>query len=1247
MRHKALPIVIACFLAAAVLAVTLLAPTPETEPSGDEPGTTDPLDVNMSLRLGEDNPFSGIPIERVDRGSFTRVDAGKVVRVTWDRATPLSKGVSEVTEPRARMFFEGGRAMQVTADEGRFVAPDRQPQSGLFRGNVVITLVDGEPGEDIDFDRDAEVEMRVFIDGEARFDLVLNQIETADRVHLTGPRVEFFGTGLELSYNQRRNRLGRLDVTFGEVLRLKPEPTAEPQPSPPTPPSSPSSASATTPPNTDNAAADRADTREAPEDAGAPSAEPNALAEASDEPPEEVTFYRARFENNVWITAPAEDAELTGDAFELVFAMTGGALPSGGVTDARPRPLSPKVKRARNATALTADPSPSQDDARTNADASRHWAYPGPDSASGSAAPFAEPGRSQRDADRSLFVAGEDDLIVRWSGRMRVLPIGTLHEDGEGVTRSNPLAAEAAEAAEAADVADVAEAAEHHGRDEEDLADLAGPDDVLMRVTGDPALIESTDGRRIAAGEIEYVGSTGRVRAWQRASMPVRLRSDDMGALRGTRLTWLPRQHRAEIVGPGELRREEVPAAAEDAADENRAAENAAAGDADADDQQPLLTAREGLAAAWRDRLVLRFAAGAQEQTSPDAPTPPDASENYDTGVGELRSAEMPASLASAEFHGDVRVTHPRLRLDARWVRLDFAPFTNADEEAAESPERDKTTLPRRLVAEGAADLQLLADTPGESARVRGGEIAIDLETDDGTTDTLRPSRLLATSAAVIERDGATLAAERVDARFMRASRSGDATADATPDSAGQDDAPRAENADLAGGDLALSDLHAQGNVQLEDPERGLVLTGQRLEVDPAAETSQLFGGDDSPAVARRDDGFITGERLVLNQHTQTIRVPGAGSFEALLDPDARDQTLNIDWSRSMRFRHGTGLAEFHGNVRALAIGRREVTELTSDSLSAQLDIGPASREANADENAAPDAAKSAAAPDTETRREPISEEQPHAAASGNLEPSADEPAIAKVKRVTARGDALLKARVFATDPLGRPRTRLRMQGPIINFENLPEENREQVQVIGEGSMQFEDYRTADARPADARPAGSEEENRLAGVTGRGATLLLWEDRLTLDAAANDLIAEGGVTLLHRPAGAAPGEISAKDEADDAGMLQLDAQRLVADLAETGGLGVWLGDASPAPDLEAIDADRDVRVVRNGNTILADHLRYTRQSDAIRFTADPDSFVRIQREGAARTPRARTVIYHLTEDRLQAFDIVGGAAAGP
>lgn len=1166
MPKRVLLIVIAVVVAAGILVATLLAPAPETD-GGDGPVVIDPEDVNTAIDVTGDAPTRGIPIEVVDRGEFTRVEDDKVVRVTWARATPLPQGRSAVERPRAVILFESGRVLEVTADRGEFVAPDNQPTSGLFRGNVVITLRDTDPAEPVDFADESTVEARVFIEdgdgtgegsdagegavGEARFDLVLNQIESPDRVHLTGPRVEFFGGGLELNYNQRRNRLERLEVARGEVLRLKPE--------------------------TAGGIEDAEDDQDAGETAA------TGVAGASDKPPvdaggdpaagaaadadaDEITYYRARFRDEVRILASAEGAELLGDAFELAFATAGGVLSDDGVGgggESARSMLHSSLSSSTKQPLVAGGDNPLVID---GVPVSR-WAYQ----------PTAQRG------PRSLFVPGEDDVIVHWSGRLSVLPIET-----DAAATTDPTADRESGGAR-----------ETPASDPPPLG-LAGPDDVLMTLTGRPAVATTADGRRIAAAEIDYLGSTRRVRAAADDITGLELVAGELGTLTGRRLVYDASAAQASVEGPGRLTRE---------------------AQAEAETDAPA----RSFDVAWRNRLDMTFYAAAD-------PADGETARTMDAGIGTLRSAAMPLALRRATFTGEARATHPRLRLAGERVRLDFA-----DPADAGAPNR-----PRRVEAEGEAALELIDPDPRQAAEVRGGSIAIDLDEADARpavthaepaeapavaihdeqTDheprdpegpELYPARLLATGDASVTRAGAALSAQRIDASFAPRPPSDNRSvvADRRIEASGDAAQP--------GNRIDLTALEAIGGVTLDVPDEGLVMTGRRLTVDPDTEVAELFGADGRPAVARRDDGFITGDRLVLDQPNLTLRVPGPGSFEALLDPDARDQTLNIDWTESMSFDRNAGLARFAGGVRALAIGPEEVTELTSGGLDVQLQLDPPGSNPGSDA--------------------PIDRDAEADAAD-------DAPAYAAIRRVTARDDALLKARTFATDPAGRPLTRLRMDGPMITFINQPETAAEpaveRVQVVGEGSMQVEDYRPPSLRAAPGDPP----LGRVDGVTGRGATLLLFDRRLTLDAVANDLIAVGGVMMIHRPEDTAPGRGAPGGEAAVGETIQLDARRLVADLAETGGLGAWLGDAPPTPELDRVDAEGAVRVVRGDKTILADRLEYARATDAIRFAADEGGFVRVTREGQRADTRARSVIYHVGEDRLEAYDVIGSGAVG-
>ena len=1043
-------------VAAGVLAATLLSGSGERGDEAERLELRELDDVNPNLRLDPPDALSGIPVEDMDRGEFTRVEPDKIVRVTWQRATPLPQGVSRVEAPRAEVLFEGGRVLEVTADEGRFVAADRQPTSGLFRGNVIVTLRRAGPDGGVDFDDDANVETRVFIDGEARFDLVLNQIDTDDRVHLTGPRFEFFGQGLELNYNERRSRLERLSVARGDLLRTKPDAAPITRPTP-----------------ADGVGA--GDPRGTGPAGGDPLSPPQSSSPEADDP---VTYYAARFSERVRITAESEAVELTGDAFELTFALEGGGEAVGdGRAGALGRSAEPGV-------------------------GSSVWAYP--------------EGDGPR-LGRSLFTPSRDDVVIRWAGQLEVLPL--TREPGDPPPEG-----------------------------------LAGPSDSLLRVIGEPAVVTHAEEGRIEAAWIDYLASSGRVRAEPNAAHRVSLTSPELGTLTGARLQLDPEAGVGRVEGPGML-------------------EGHTALEGEPDPAGAIRSVGEAFTVTWRDRLDLGFF----ENDPPPGPA------GMDAGMGTFRAAAASLALRVAEFHGDAHASHPRFEMSGQRVRLDFA-------DPAEPAVGGRTHVPRRVLARDAGVLRFTGDTPDRRGEVRGDRVEVTFITRPDRADDVTPDRLIARGEARITDGRANLEAQQIDARFVH-----------------PDDRPDGEP---AGEDIALAELIAEDRVEVELPEEDLTLTGHRLTLDPVAETAVLSGLGEAFAVVQRSDGQIAGPRLLFDGQRERVRVPAGGTFEALIAPADRSQTLNVQWARSMSFDRPAGTALFEGEVRALAVNPDDVTELTADRLQVAFD---------------PDAVP----------------------ADATAPPDQDAPPVSAVREVRATGDALLNARSLTRSASGRPVTRLRVEGPEMRFINTPQAGVERFDVLGRGSMQVEDYRPAPARPTRAADAGRDTPERpVDAFTGRGVTLLLWNDGLTLDAADNDLLATGGIALLHRPD---PGRGSAVDAppSPDEDVFQLDAQRLTVDLIETGGLGVWLGDAPPQPEVRAIDAERDVRVVRGDKTIYADAMAYRRADDAIRFTGDPDSttgdrFVRIEQIGQPRTPRARAVLYHLTEDRLQAFDVVGG-----
>ncbi|QDU72492.1 hypothetical protein [Mucisphaera calidilacus] len=140
--------------------------------------------------------------------------------VTWSSMRPEPDGVFDIDRPRARTAVGDGAVLEIVADSGRFLVPDRQPRSGSFRGNVLINLYRGRNGLPPRYGEDVDVIGRAYLD-EVRFDLELGMLETSGPLHMTGPMFDFRGEGLLVRFNQRANRLEELRVDRGEGLRLK------------------------------------------------------------------------------------------------------------------------------------------------------------------------------------------------------------------------------------------------------------------------------------------------------------------------------------------------------------------------------------------------------------------------------------------------------------------------------------------------------------------------------------------------------------------------------------------------------------------------------------------------------------------------------------------------------------------------------------------------------------------------------------------------------------------------------------------------------------------------------------------------------------------------------------------------------------------------------------------------------------------------------------------------------------------
>ncbi|MEX0654208.1 MAG: hypothetical protein WDZ31_00895 [Phycisphaeraceae bacterium] len=797
----------------------------------------------------------------------------------------------------------------------------------------------------------------------------------------------------------------------------------------------------------------------------------------ADAPP----FYRARFERAVEVDAEGGTVQIAADVLDAVFTLRSS---DWNASANRPAP-GPGPTQAATASAAegVADITPGPDIDPTDVDAA-------------AAPPTAEA------VEHELAVGEVDEdraVTIRWQGPMVLEP------------EPRPDAA------------------------------LAGPDDVLLRLVGQPARLETAEGEQLAAREIEYLTRTGHIRATGTEQAPLHLRTADVGELQAIALEIDQVAGTGRVEGPGWL----ASAAVEhgDEADEP-----------------------DALRVAWRDRLDLRF---------------------HRHAAGD-DAADRLAGLEAAQFHGQVHVDHADFQLDAGQLALHMtAPDGDAGRqnirtiEATDTTRLTTTALPQgRAASVARADAEVDPNADAPHATLESGSLTVAFDVD--AQGDARARQVIAHDAVTVNHPDWRLAAGRVEAELA-------------------DDEIDEAIIDVGSARGNLRRLTAERDVEFIRHEDSTEGAGHRMVVDIPADQLELFSDpevEDVPARVIRPDATLAGPHLILRQLDRSVQVQGPGWLDVNLDPDDPTARLMVNWQQSMHYADDAGAAHVVGDVNARSETATNRTRLTSQDLRFEL--------ADADEI-----------------DEAMIDDRPDDldAALGRRE----------VRFATARDDALFTAETLDPDT-GDRLSRLRLEGPLISFDG----SAEQVQVIGPGRMLIEDHRPQTPTP-EQTPASEEQRDEdrdddasppdtpdtPLAFSGRGATLFLWQRQLTLDAAANDVLFEQGVQMIHRPTG----------EQD---VLQLDANRLLADMAETGGLANWTAGDAPDPDLRLIRADGTVRILHAGRTIETDHLQYTADDQIVRLWAEPGREVHVTRRDQPTGFSAESFWWDLARDRFEA-----------
>jgi len=1133
---------------------------------------------------------------------------GQLVEMFGDTLTPLPNGVTRVTMPGARLHLGPNRVLDIRAHEGTILAPENQIQSGDFVGDVALILFESLPGKPLDLSVGSpDANLHLYLK-DARFDLELGQLESDQEVHMTGPRIDFRGAGLDLTYNDLRHRIDRLAIARGQSLQFKPgnpsvdelkvtQPVRTNLDTPSTSSPEPSTDLHQTNPTANSNTA----VVTAPEENPTPDASPTPPPDGDLPPPQ---YYRARFEKNVRIVT--QNSIIEADRLEIVFSLGSQDDPIRmfGFNSQRST-----KRRTRNVRINTSSLSPI---ALAQAHHPRVPWILGFSPTEPSvlveltglilSQTFQTIGLSEKPESGSLLepvspqdLSPEDHASTNPSEDSSEVPVN-LSALKNSV--STPFA-------DPEDVIITWDGQLLLEPEESPPIDLSGPDDMLVQLVGRPVRIETQRHEVISAPSVDYLASTGRIRIIGSDTYPLEIRSNTLGVLRGKRLVIDQEQGTGQIIGSGSLRPtiDRVTSTGNESDPES----------SQIDSSPPALAS--GVAITWDTRVDLSFYIR-------DDPS------NSRQQLGHLDA------LKDAIFQGMVHVQHPQfdLKCDQITVNLD-------------DPHDDRQQTVDIIHASGQVFATVNHADPQQAILLRSDLLTIDLTQD--SLERTTPSQLIASGQVQASQGSRSMQADRLEINLEKSRDTGvdqptptaKANTDATFASMSasaltesgmktpnqldpRSDGPLAINADgetsqemplkrvepfayawtafdpnpdlskstievhekdsldeqtqaLDPGAYEIKDMIAQGHVVVDLEDLGVHVTqANRIVMNALADQIEIFGSVDIPARIEQSDGSLTAQHIIASPSKHTVHVSGPGTVTLEQTPADRttnptadsDPRLTVTWTDAMHFDNHYGLAQFIGNVVSNAWSDQEMSQLMAQDLRLEF-------------------------------------------------------AHSTIRAATARDQVMFVSTNWSDTAHNHLETRMRITGPLISFDNTVE----QIQVIGPGKMLLEDYRKkSDRRKSDPNAATLFGVERTGQVkfTGRGATLMRWSDQLTLDAFHNDLRADSKVQMIHR-------------SLDSQLTVRLDCQQFVADLEYTGGLGVWFAGKAPQPHIKAVYADLDVRVISDNRTILTDHLEYTGFDQSIILRADPGRLTQIQEEDQPTALTAERFRWDLPRNRLE------------
>ncbi|MFN3167033.1 MAG: hypothetical protein ACE37H_08220 [Phycisphaeraceae bacterium] len=606
---------------------------------------------------------------------------------------------------------------------------------------------------------------------------------------------------------------------------------------------------------------------------------------------------------------------------------------------------------------------------------------------------------------------------------------------------------------------------------------------------------------------------------------------------------------------------------------------------------------KKPLTLTWQNRLDLElFIQTPEEQEQNKKVANDDGINDADAEPapgGEASGQTKILGVKTATFDGDVTATHPDFDLAADKLTLAFA---------EPNKKLDLDNTPTEINAAGNIAIQARGDDADETFDITAQRLTVALKQTspdgNGDTDTFA-SAIRAEGGVRIEQPGFWMTCQRV-------------SLDLNPPSKTKEN-DQAEDDRYA----QVRSVFAVGQVrgQIDHDGRRIDLVADQLIGDVERDQLTLASNNAQQPAEVFDlvnQRKLTGELVEMDNKAERLEITGTGSLASIIDDPANpkatleDSFLNVAWTESMMFNNVTGKALFIGDVRSESRRSTDFSELTCHTL--------------------------------DMRFSPDYQHDPNRLIEDDGKDAHDR----QVRSAVATGDVKFMAAAWqAADP-DKVTNRLWLQGPKLVFTNKPaieigDKAVETVVVEGAGQMTLEDYRPPEKPAQNKEKPGEASDAKQAFLTGRGATLFNWDDTMVLDAKTNTATLLGTVQMTHIP----------KDESGKQGdVVQLDCQRLVADMTDTGGLSVWLSDDAPDAQVTTITADDTVRILQAGvRAIASDHLKFDAAQNLVRFWSELGNPITIEDLERGSTKQADELTWDLTTDQIDGKNIRGGSDA--